>query len=70
MAVVTVFSTTATEAAVVRLPSMPATSFCRAATSVASELVIVQGADHADPYDQMDKIPFEKLAAFFRDNLK
>ena len=38
MAVVTVFSTTVTEAAVVRLPSMPVTSSCSAATSAASEL--------------------------------
>ncbi len=39
MASVTVLSTTCTEVATLRLPSMPATSFCSAATSAASELV-------------------------------
>lgn len=33
------------------------------------ELVIVPGADHVDLYDQMDKIPFDKFAQFFQDNL-
>lgn len=39
MASVTVLSTICTEVATLRLPSMPATSFCSAATSAASELV-------------------------------
>ena len=39
MASVTVLSTTCTEVATLRLPSMPATSSCSAATSAASELV-------------------------------
>lgn len=34
------------------------------------ELVIVPNADHVDLYDQMDKIPFDKLTTFFRANLK
>ena len=34
------------------------------------ELVIVEGADHADLYDQMDKIPFAKLDEFFKENLR
>ena len=34
------------------------------------ELVIVPGADHVDLYDNMDKIPFDKLVQFFRENLK
>lgn len=34
------------------------------------ELVIVPGADHCDLYDQKDLIPFDKLDAFFKDNLK
>jgi fermentation-respiration switch protein FrsA (DUF1100 family) len=33
------------------------------------ELVIVPNADHVDLYDQMDKIPFEKFAGFFKQNL-
>ncbi len=33
------------------------------------ELVIVEDANHVDLYDQMDKIPFDKLAGFFRENL-
>ena len=34
------------------------------------ELVIVPGADHVDLYDNMSKIPFDKLERFFKDNLK
>ena len=34
------------------------------------QLLIVPGADHVDLYDRMDKIPFDKLAAFFDTNLK
>ena len=33
------------------------------------EEVIVPGATHVDLYDQMDKIPFTKLVAFFKTNL-
>jgi uncharacterized protein len=33
------------------------------------ELLIVPGADHVDLYDRMDKIPFDKLAEFFRKSL-
>ena len=33
------------------------------------ELVIVPDAHHVDLYDQMDKIPFDKLTAFFQKNL-
>lgn len=33
------------------------------------ELLIVPNADHVDLYDQMDKIPFDKLTAFFQKNL-
>lgn len=33
------------------------------------ELVIVPGAVHVDLYDQMDKIPFDKLTAFFKQHL-
>ena len=29
------------------------------------ELLIVPGANHTDLYDNMDKIPFHKIAAFF-----
>lgn len=34
------------------------------------ELVIVEDADHVDLYDNMEKIPFEKLSQFFTENLK
>ena len=33
------------------------------------ELLIVPGAIHADLYDQLDKIPFDKLASFFERHL-
>ena len=33
------------------------------------ELVIVPGADHVDLYDNFEKIPFDKLEAFFKKNL-
>ena len=32
--------------------------------------IVVPGASHTDLYDQMDKIPFDKLVAFFQNNLK
>jgi fermentation-respiration switch protein FrsA (DUF1100 family) len=34
------------------------------------EEIVVPGATHVDLYDQMDKIPFDKLFAFFDKNLK
>lgn len=34
------------------------------------ELVIIPDADHVDLYDNMEKIPFEKLEHFFKQNLK
>jgi fermentation-respiration switch protein FrsA (DUF1100 family) len=34
------------------------------------ELLIIEGASHIDLYDQIDKIPFDKLTEFFTDNLK
>ena len=34
------------------------------------ELVIVPGADHVDLYDNMEKIPFDKLEQFFNTNLR
>lgn len=33
------------------------------------ELVIIPGASHTDLYDQMDKIPFDRLQAFFEQHL-
>lgn len=35
----------------------------------AKELVIVPNADHVDLYDQKDKIPFDRLETFFKENL-
>lgn len=34
------------------------------------ELVIVPGANHVDLYDNMEKIPFDKIEKFFQTNLK
>ena len=34
------------------------------------ELLIIPGANHTDLYDNFDKIPFDKIEAFFRENLK
>lgn len=34
------------------------------------ELLIIKGANHVDLYDQMDKIPFDRLAEFFQTHLK
>ncbi len=34
------------------------------------EIVVVKGATHTDLYDQIDKIPFDRLNKFFKDNLK
>ena len=33
------------------------------------ELYVVPGARHIDLYDKTDMIPFDKLAAFFKENL-
>lgn len=41
-----------------------------AAASEPKELVIVPDADHVDLYDNMEKIPFDKLEQFFKENLK
>lgn len=37
-----------------------------AAAAEPKELMIIPGANHVDLYDRMDKIPFDKLAAFFK----
>lgn len=41
-----------------------------AMASEPKELVIVPNAVHVDLYDQIDKIPFDKLETFFREGLK
>mgnify|MGYP003588819063 FL=1 len=41
-----------------------------AAAAAPKELVIIKGASHTDLYDQMDKIPFDKISNFFGKNLK
>lgn len=33
------------------------------------ELVVVEGANHIDLYDNFDKIPFDKFEQFFKENL-
>lgn len=40
------------------------------AASEPKELMIIPGADHCDLYDNMEKIPFDKLHGFFKENLK
>ena len=34
------------------------------------ELFIVKGANHVDLYDNLDKIPFDKIESFFKEYLK
>lgn len=34
------------------------------------ELMIIKNAAHVDLYDNLEKIPFDKIAGFFRENLK
>lgn len=41
-----------------------------AAANEPKELYIVKGANHVDLYDQVDKIPFDKIEQFFQTNLK
>ena len=40
-----------------------------AAADGPKEEIVVPGATHTDLYDQMDKIPFDRLVAFFNKNL-
>ncbi len=40
-----------------------------AAAAEPKELVIVPGANHVDLYDQVDKIPFDKIQSFFTQHL-
>lgn len=40
-----------------------------AAAAEPKELLIIDGADHVDLYDQTDIIPFDRLAAFFGEHL-
>lgn len=40
-----------------------------AAAAEPKELVIIKGANHVDLYDQLDVIPFDRLAKFFQKNL-
>ena len=34
------------------------------------ELLIIEGANHVDLYDNKEKIPFDKIETFFKTNLK
>jgi uncharacterized protein len=40
-----------------------------AAAAQPKELMIIKGANHVDLYDQLDKIPFDAIAAFFEKSL-
>ena len=42
---------------------------CYKAASGPKELVIVPDADHVDLYDDLKKIPFDRLEAFFKQRL-
>ncbi len=41
-----------------------------AAAKAPKELYIVEDAEHIDLYDRVDRIPFDKLETFFKENLK
>lgn len=41
-----------------------------AAAAEPKELLIIPGANHVDLYDQLDKIPFDRISAFFAKHLK
>ena len=41
-----------------------------AAAAQPKELLIIPGASHVDLYDRLDKIPFDKITAFFEKSLK
>lgn len=41
-----------------------------ARASEPKEIIVVPGATHTDLYDNFDKIPFDRLNKFFKDNLK
>lgn len=41
-----------------------------AAANEPKELYVVEDAEHIDLYDRTDRIPFDKLEEFFKDNLK
>lgn len=40
-----------------------------AAAAEPKELYIVPDANHVDLYDQVDKIPFDKLESFFKESM-
>ena len=41
-----------------------------AAAAEPKELMIIKGPNHVELYDQMEKIPFDKISDFFGKNLK
>jgi fermentation-respiration switch protein FrsA (DUF1100 family) len=41
-----------------------------AAAAQPKELMIIKGANHVDLYDRIDKIPFDRITAFFGEHLK
>jgi len=41
-----------------------------AAAAEPKELMIIKGANHVDLYDRPDRIPFDRMSAFFHENLK
>jgi fermentation-respiration switch protein FrsA (DUF1100 family) len=41
-----------------------------AAAAEPKELMIIPGVSHVDLYDRVDLIPFDRLTAFFRGNLR
>ena len=46
--------------------TLPLSEAVYAAAAEPKELVVVPGANHVDLYDDVEKIPFDRLEAFFR----
>lgn len=49
--------------------SKPFSEKAHALANEPKELYVVENAEHIDLYDQVDKIPFDKLESFFKDNM-
>ena len=53
-----------------RAHSKPFSEKAYAAAKEPKELYVVKDAEHIDLYDRTDRIPFDKLESFFKENLK
>lgn len=43
---------------------------CKKLKGKNKELLIIKGANHVDLYDNLEKIPFDKIEKFYKENLK